>query len=163
QQRELAVEAAAESTHAYSRATMWVWAAIGAVDRGDIAGFRQDVESLQPYLADDPPAQVRLAAEMFAGHIDVSAGRTAAGLSRARANGDRIVFADAAAPGLPAVAARLLLEDYALAGESRAGLALADEALGMGRGTQLWEAEIRRLRAGFLAALGASPGEVTAE
>jgi hypothetical protein len=42
-------------------------------------------------------------------------------------------------------------------------LALADEALGMGRGAQVWEAEIRRLRATFLAALGAPAGEVEAE
>jgi len=33
----------------------------------------------------------------------------------------------------------------------------------MGRGAELWEAEIRRLRATFLAALGAPSGEVGAE
>jgi hypothetical protein len=33
----------------------------------------------------------------------------------------------------------------------------------MGRGAELWEAEIRRLRATFLAALGARGAEVTAE
>src|SRR5262245_42012977 len=43
-----------------------------------------------------------------------------------------------------------LIEGYALAGQPEAGLALADEALadqelGMGRGAELWEAEIRRL------------------
>ena len=64
---------------------------------------------------------------------------------------------------MPGVAARLLLEGYAIAGEPEAGLALADEALGMGRGAELWEAEIRRLRATFLTALGAPAGEVTAE
>ncbi|HEY3189942.1 MAG TPA: hypothetical protein VGJ70_20800, partial [Solirubrobacteraceae bacterium] len=51
----------------------------------------------------------------------------------------------------------------ALAGEPEAGLALADEALGLGRGTELWEAEIRRLRATFLAALDAPAAEIEAE
>jgi hypothetical protein len=40
---------------------------------------------------------------------------------------------------------------------------LAGEALTMGRGAELWEAEFRRLRAVFLTALGAPGGEVTAE
>ena len=53
------------------------------------------------------------------------------------------------APGLPGVATRLLLEGYATAGRPDAGLALAGEALGLGRGAELWEAEIRRLRATF--------------
>jgi hypothetical protein len=69
----------------------------------------------------------------------------------------------APAPGVPGVATRLLLEGYAIAGEPQAGLALTGEALGMGRGAELWEAEVRRLRAIFLAALDAPAGEVTAE
>jgi hypothetical protein len=64
---------------------------------------------------------------------------------------------------VPGVAARLLLESYAIAAEPEAGLALAGEALGIGRGTELWESEIRRLRATFLAALGAPAAEVTAD
>jgi hypothetical protein len=50
---------------------------------------------------------------------------------------------------------RILLAAYTLAGEPRAGLALADEALAMGRGAELFEPEIRRLRAIFLADLQA--------
>jgi hypothetical protein len=61
------------------------------------------------------------------------------------------------------VATRLLLEGYALASQPEAGLALASEALDMGRGAELWEAEIRRLRANFLAARGAPAAEVEAE
>jgi hypothetical protein len=45
-----------------------------------------------------------------------------------------------------------------------AGLAAADEALEMGGGAQLWEAEARRLRAEFLAGLGPARREIeTAE
>jgi hypothetical protein len=61
------------------------------------------------------------------------------------------------------VATRVLLGCFAAAGEPAAGLALADEAIRMGRGAELWEAEIRRLRATFLAALRAPAGEVDAE
>ena len=57
---------------------------------------------------------------------------------------------------------RVLLETYAAAGDVQAGLAAADRALVMG-GTRLWEAEVRRLRAGFLAALGAPSQDVEAE
>jgi hypothetical protein len=57
---------------------------------------------------------------------------------------------------------------YALADQPEAGLALAGQALrdqgrGMGRATQLWEAEIRRLRATFLAARDAPAEHVDAE
>jgi hypothetical protein len=64
---------------------------------------------------------------------------------------------------VPGVATRLLLEGYAIAGEPGAGLVLSDEALGMGSGAELWEAEIRRLRATFLSALGVPDEEVTGE
>jgi hypothetical protein len=42
-------------------------------------------------------------------------------------------------------------------------LAAADRALAMGGAAQLWEAEVRRLRAEFLAALGAPVGDIEAE
>jgi len=162
-QRDLALKAADESTHPYSRAVVWVWAAILAMDRGDTAELRRHVQALEPYAADDAPGQVMLAAEAFAGHLDVLEGRAAAGLARVRDTRERLVRGQAPAPGMPGVVTRLLLQGYAIAGEPQAGLALAGEALGMGRGAELWEAEIRRLRAAFLAAVGAAAGEVTAE
>ena len=80
----------------------------------------------------------------------------------------QLVSYQAPAPGLPGVATRLLLESCATAGQPEAGLALADEALrdlelGTGRGAELWEAEIRRMRATFLAALGAPADQAGAE
>jgi hypothetical protein len=162
-QRDLALAAADASTHAYSRAVAWVWASILAMDRGDTAGFRRHLAVLESCSLEDTPDQVRLAAEMFAGYLDVLEGRIAAGLGRIRRVRDQVVFGRAPAPGVPGVATRMLLEGYAQACEPEAGLALADEALGMGHGAQLWEAEIRRLRASFLATLGAPPGEVGAE
>jgi DNA-binding SARP family transcriptional activator len=162
-QRDLALKAVSESTHAYSRATVWVWAAILAMDRGDAGEFRRHAQALEPSAASDAPAQVLLPAEMFAGHLDVLDGRAAGGLARVREVRERLVHGQAPAPGLPGVATRLLLEGYAIAGEPEAGLALAGQALGMGRGAELWEAEIRRLRATFLAALGTPAGEIAAE
>jgi len=162
-ERDLALAVAEESTHPYSRAVTAVWAAILAMDRDDAERLRLHVDALGAYTADDAPAQVLLPAEMFAGHLEVLEGRTAAGLARVRRVRDQVVGDEAPAPGLPGVATRLLLEGYALAGEPESGLALADEALGVGRGAQLWESEIRRLRATFLAALGAPGPEVVGE
>jgi hypothetical protein len=162
-QRDLALGAVTESTHGYSRAVTFVWAAILAVDRGDPVALRRQVDALEPYAVEDAPAQVLLAAMLFAGHLDLLEGRTAAGLARVRDVREQVVRGQAPAPGLPGVATRLLLEGYALAGEPEAGLGLADEALGVGRGAELWEAEIRRLRATFLASLGAPAEEIAAE
>jgi DNA-binding SARP family transcriptional activator len=162
-QRDLALAAAGESTHTYSRAVVSVWAAILAMDRGDAAEFRRHVQALGQIAAGDAPAQVWWAAQAFAGHVDLLEGRTAAGLARVREIREQVMGSRAPAPGVPGVSTRLLLQGYAIAGEAGAGLALADEALGMGYGAELWEAEIRRLRATFRAALGAPAGEVTAE
>ena len=82
-QRDLALRAAAESSHGYSRAVTWVWAAIVAVDRGEVAEFRRHALALAAAPADEGPAQVRLAAELFAGHLSVLDGRTDAGPRRA--------------------------------------------------------------------------------
>ena len=162
-QRDLALQAAGESSHAYSRAATLVWAAIVAMDRGEVAEFRRHARALAAEPADEGPAHVRLAAELFAGHLAVLEGRTDAGLARVRAVRAQLAGGQVPAPGLPGVATRLLLEGYATAGRPDAGLALAGEALGLGRGAELWEAEIRRLRATFLAALGAPADEVEAE
>ena len=162
QQRDLALQAASESSHGYSRAVTWVWAAILAADRGEVAEFRRHARALAT-AADEGPAQVWMATELFVGHLSVLEGRTDEGLSRIQAVRAQLASGSVPAPGMPGVATRLLLEGYALAGRPEAGLALAGEALKMGRGAELWEAEIRRLRATFLAALGAPAGEVEAE
>ena len=137
------------------------------IDRGEVAEFRRYARALTADPADEGPAQVRLAAELFAGHLAVLDGRTDQGIDARTTVRAQLAGGQAPAPGLPGVATRLLLEGYALAGQPEAGLALASEALvigrGMGRGAELWEAEIRRLRATFLAALGAPAGEVEAE
>jgi DNA-binding SARP family transcriptional activator len=162
-ERDLALAVAAESSHAYSRSVVWVWAAILAVERGNVEEFRRHVRELEACAADDAPAQVRIPAEAFAAHLDILDGRATAGLTRIREIREQLLHGAPPAPGLPAVVTRLLLDGHARAGQVEAGLALADEALGMGRGAQLWEAEIRRLRATFLTALGAPADDARGE
>jgi len=158
----LALAAAEESTHPYSRAVVSVWGAILALDRGEMAELRRHVESLRDDVREDAPGQVRLAAEQFAGYLDVLDGRGKPALGRMRRVQEQLM-AGPFAPGQPGTATRILLEGYAVAGEAEAGLTLSDQALRMGRGAELWEAEIRRLRATFLAAVGATAAEVEGE
>jgi DNA-binding SARP family transcriptional activator len=161
-ERDLALAEVQDSTHPYSRATTYLWAAIVALDRGDIAEFRRHVQAVGPYETDDAPGQIRLPIELFRGYLDVFEGRQETGLERVRRVQEKLVVAPFA-PGQPGLATRLLLEGYALAKKPQLGLALADEAFGMGRGADLWAAEISRLRAICLAELGGSDQEVRAE
>jgi tetratricopeptide (TPR) repeat protein len=138
-ERALALAAAEESTHPYSRAVVSVWGAILALDRGEMAELRRHVESLRDDVREDAPGQVRLAAEQFAGYLDVLDGRGKLALGRMRRVQEQLM-AGPFAPGQPGTAARILLEGYAVAGEAEAGLTLSDQALRMGRGAELWEA-----------------------
>jgi hypothetical protein len=156
-QRDLALMAAAESSHAYSRAVTWIWAAILAVERGDVTELRRHVSALERDAGEGAPAQVSLAALILAGYLEVLDAAPKPGLKRLRDARERVISGPPPAPGVPAVATYLLLKGYAWADEVVAGLKLADEAIGMGRGAELWEAEIRRMRASFLAAVHA-PG-----
>jgi hypothetical protein len=162
-QRDLALTVPTAEGHAYSRTVALVFAGVLAMDRGDVVQLRRHAEALAVYAVADAPAQVRLPLEFFGGHLDVLEGRTAEGLARVRRVRELVMGPGPPTPGVPGLTTRVLLEDYAVAGEPELGLALADEALGMGRGAALWEAEIRRLRATFLAELGAGDAAVTAE
>ncbi|HLE99851.1 MAG TPA: AAA family ATPase [Gaiellaceae bacterium] len=148
--------------HEYSRAVATVWAAVLALDQRDEAGLRGHAQALgSAHAAYDVP-QIRIVAQALAGLVELLDGRKE-GAERVRR-----VVADArheepVTPGFHALLMRLLLEACAAAGDMEAGVATADEALGMGRGAQLWEAEMRRLRAGFLAALGAERDAVETE
>ncbi|MGH7686111.1 MAG: ATP-binding protein [Candidatus Dormibacteria bacterium] len=153
-QRDIALRATGESTHPYSRTAVAVWAALLALDRGDVDDLRIHARSLSDDSGGAAAGQILLANECFSGHLDVLDGRVEEGLARVHAV-RRQVMAGAYAPGQPGVVTRILLAGYAIADEPNAALTLADEALHMGRGAELWEAEFRRLRAGFLADLGA--------
>ena len=65
-------------------------------------------------------------------------------------------------PAARSTLTRVLVGAHELAGDPDAGLDAADEALAID-GTRLWEPEIRRLRAEFLAAGGGARADVAAE
>jgi adenylate cyclase len=104
------------------------------------------------------PARVH--AEALAGYSDVVAGRPTAGIARIEQALAEMHGADPA-PGHRASSMRVLLEACAVAGDARTGLAAAERAIEMD--AVLWEAEARRLRAEFLAALDAPQDEIEAE
>jgi hypothetical protein len=140
-----------------------VWAAILALDQRDEERLRRHAQTLN---SGDPVYGVRqigIFASALAGLVEVLAGRSEVGLERVREARADSWSAEPAAPGLNAILMRILLEARAAAGEAEAGLAAADEALEMGGGAQLWEAEARRLRAEFLAGLGAARREIETE
>ena len=161
--RDRGLELADERGHAYSRSVAWVFAGMLALDQRDERQLRRYTEELNSADRTYQAPQVWIVADLFARLLEVLGGDARRGAGRVR----KIVL-DArrdqpATPGFHALLMRILLEACAAADETEAGLAAADEALKMGGGTELWEAEIRRLRAEFLGSLGADRREVEAE
>ena len=129
-----------------------VWAAILALDQRDEKRFRHHVAALEAAADAHSPRQIRYTLEAFGGYVDVLDGRSEEGIARVRRALDDTSTGDAPAPGTPGILAHMLLAACLHAGAAAAGLVAADAALGTGRGAELWEAEMRRMRAQFLAA-----------
>lgn len=161
--REEALASAFEVGHPYSRGAALVFAIILALDQGDEDRFRRYAYELRSDQSLHEARPTHSGAEAFAAYADLLDGRTEDGVEGVRRAFDDARREGAAAPGHLGFLVRLLVEALARAGKADAGLAAADEALEMGGGAQLWEAEIRRLRASFLDALGAAPEEIEAE
>src|SRR4029453_18458005 len=98
----------------------------------------------------------------IAGYVDVLDGRPETGIARVVSAISELSGA-VHAPGIHMVLARILLEACVRANNIRCGLDAADRALASAGAGQVFEAETRRLRADFLAELGAAPEEVTTE
>jgi hypothetical protein len=111
---------------------------------------------------DELPRPTSVSAAAIHGYVDILDGRRESGLSRIQAALDETRAADHA-PGMRATLVRTLLEACAVTENLRIGLAAADAALASGDAARLWEAETRRRRAEFLAALGAPAEEINAE
>ncbi len=150
-------------SHPYSLVVATVWAAALALEQRDEERLHRYAQVLDASKPADEPRQHRLPAEAFGGLVDVLDGRAEEGIERVRGTLTDSRDREAVAPGHYALLMRILLEACASGGAAEAGLAAADEMLAMSAGAQLWEAEARRLRAEFLAALGAAPQEVEAE
>jgi DNA-binding SARP family transcriptional activator len=158
--RDAALSLAAEVAHPYSKEVALVFAAMLALDMRDHAGVRDFVAQLTQGLGDQSWRPTLVHGAIIAGFVAVVDGHPGEGIARIK----QIVAETRGAghaPGFQASAVRVLLEACAVAGEARAGLAAANRALALD--ASLWEAEARRLRAEFLAALGAPREEVAAE
>ncbi len=158
--RDAALALAEEIAHPFTKATVLVFASMLALDLRDPERVHEYAAALIAGLGDRAGLPARLHAESLAGYSDVVKGRPTAGIARIQQALAETHGADHA-PGHRASWTRVLLEAYAVAGDARAGLAVADRAIGLD--ASLWEAEARRLRAEFLAALDAPQGEIEAE
>ncbi len=164
--RKAAIALADEIRHPFSRATALVFASLLALDLRDLDDLREYVGMLQLPSAELEARHAQgqansSTADALGGLVDVLDGRHEAGIARIQ----RILAElprSGYAPGQRATVARLLVEAHVAAGDMRAALAAAEQALETGS-VHVWEAEVRRLRAEFLAALGAPRRDVEAE
>jgi hypothetical protein len=154
--RDRALALAGEVGHATSTATAHVFAALLALELRDEDALRRYVAG----LARPPWQAIAVSGAALTGYVAVLDGQRRHGLARIRRALEDSRDADHA-PGLHASVARVLLEACAATGDARAGLAATE--LPPATGAQLWEAERLRLRARFLAALGAPDAAVEAE
>jgi hypothetical protein len=161
QARDTALALAAEIGHPYSQAVAHVFSALLSLEMGDLEGVRAGAAFLTGKDAERVGRPTQVSSEAIAGYVDVVDGRSKTGLPRiewaleeTRDTGH--------APGIYASNLRFLLAACEAIGDARAGLIAADRALASEPSVRLWEAETRRLRAEFLAALGADwPGVET--
>jgi tetratricopeptide (TPR) repeat protein len=160
--RDGALALADEIGHPFSRATALTFAAILSLETRDMAGLRANAAMLAVEHAKHRMKPTDVATEVFTGYLDVLDGRVQVGLSRLQRALDETRQRDHA-PGMRAHSVRILLAACAAAGDDVTGLATADWELGLDDAHRIWEAETRRLRAEFLAALGAPAAEIDAE
>jgi DNA-binding SARP family transcriptional activator len=160
QARNAALALADEIAHPFTKATVLVFASVLALDLRDPERVREYSAALIAGLGERAGLPARVHAEALAGYSDVVDGRTTTGIARIQQALAETRGADHA-PGHRATWLRVLLEACAVAGDARAGLAAAEGAIRLG--VSLWEAEARRLRAEFLAALDAPQDEIEVE
>ncbi|MGA7669016.1 MAG: BTAD domain-containing putative transcriptional regulator [Nitrolancea sp.] len=159
--RDAALKFAEEIEHPVSHATALVFAAVLALDMRDDAGFRRYLSALEVDTDSRDARQFRIARQMLTGFLDLVEchdGSSTGRLSELLRDREAIAIA----PGNVWVASRILLAAYAVVGQDRTGLDAANLALEPDE-TGPWEAEVRRLRSGFLANLGAPAHDVEAE
>jgi DNA-binding SARP family transcriptional activator len=148
--------------HPFSRATALAFATLLALDMRDVERLRNYTSALEAARSEHVAQQILVAIEMFGGVVDVLDGQTEHGINRLQwaleNSRDR-----QHSPGQRAMTVHALLEAWVAAGDMKAGLAVADKGREMSGATHLWDAEIHRLRAEFLAALSAPAQDVEHE
>jgi tetratricopeptide (TPR) repeat protein len=148
--------------HPATTGTALVFAAWLSLELDDERGIREYTAALTAPAPEEATKAPAVAGDALGGYVEVLDGRHAAGVARIR-GALRDTRAGAYAPGQQASIVRLLLAAHAVAHDATAGLHVADEELASGSPVRLWEAEVRRLRARFLARLGGQPSEIDAE
>ncbi len=148
--RDAALALADELGHPFSRDVALVFAALLAVDLDEDDRVRAYAARLAARADQGGPIGINALA--WPAYAEVLDGRAAPGIARictALATcGDRNP-----APGFRATLYRLLVAAHVVAEDPHGGLAVTQEALAA-PGTRIWEPEIRRVRATFLAAVG---------
>lgn len=157
-----ALRMADEIGHLHSRATALTFATLMAIEAHDDARVRGYAASLSAMSHQRESIQSRIASHAIAGYVDVLDGRFDDGISRIRGAIEDLRGAEHA-PGIHVALARILLEALERANQPAAGLEAADRALASSGNVRIFEAEFRRLRAGFLAALGGPAEEIATE
>jgi ATP/maltotriose-dependent transcriptional regulator MalT len=152
--RDAAFALADEIKHPFSLSTATVFATMLSLDMRDQDGSRAYAAMLASRHDEYRAKATEAPVEAFGGYVEVLDGRPENGISRVRRALDELREADHA-PGMRACLIRILLEACSVAGDAQTGLEVADNALASRHSARLWDAEIRRLRAEFLAALGA--------
>jgi hypothetical protein len=135
-----------------------VFAAVLAIDAGDAADIRSCAADF-----DDQGERSQLFdvnAEAINGYVDAFEGKSE-GLARIR-GAVAGLGTSSPAPGAISMLTRVLVGAHEWVGDPEAGRAAADSALRL-EGTRLWEVELRRLRAVFLAGTGAPASDEAAE
>jgi hypothetical protein len=160
--RDAAMAWADQTGHPATRSAAVVFAALLCIELRDSAGLRAYSASLQESDGTHDSKMNSMAAETLAAYVDVLDGRPEPGMARIQRQLDAVQTFDPA-PGGRAAYRRILLAACAAAGDAKSGLATADRSLAFGDGVTTWESETRRLRAEFLATLGAPPAEIAAE
>lgn len=157
--RDEALALAFDVGHPYSRGAALAFAALVSIDLDDVPSVGRCLDALgrEEHLS----RPVAIFSRSFEGFVDALDGQPARGIERICAAIDDCGPIDLA-PGTHAALRRVLLAAHALNDQPDAGLAAADEALAA-PGSRLWEPEIRRLRAEFLATSDAGPEEVEEE
>jgi DNA-binding SARP family transcriptional activator len=144
--RDAALATAAEIGHAATLDTALVFAALLALDLGEISDLRRHADALAESCRDRSVRAAAVALEAYRGYLEVVDGDAAGGLSRI---GRALDDPGRHAPGHRAVMARILLAAATAARDAKAVLAAADALLSAGAGAPLWAAEARRWRDEF--------------
>jgi hypothetical protein len=160
--RDAALSLAGEVAHPNSRSTALVFATVLAIELRDWRAVREYGAALALPEGAEASKPAFVASQAIAGLIDVLDGRAELGVPRIRAALEE-AGRGSHAPGNRACIERVLVAALVEATDARAGLAAVDHALQRGAGIRVFDAEFRRARAEFLAALGEPAEEIEAE